>query len=331
MRKIISRPDPLQLPALPLPIHVRSVGYNEADCGWYERVPGRQKNFVQLFWCVEGTGEIVFEDRIVRLSPGEVCYHLPREEHYHRSVNPDSRWCYHWFTFDGPRAADFMISYGYPQTNLPAGECPVRLYVYLFPAQTADPVCAASRGSARGGTACPCGRENDGSREHDLVKRFIELAHEGFADPDVTIASLAEELGIHRDHAEPPLLPHDGALARDLSGSDPDAACALAAAGNGILRKGDRLCVRHGPCQLFLPSGPEAHRHDSDGVPETLHHGLTGGWNREKKRLMFPASRCILPEFIATPEKGKGRENEKKCCFSGIPSGWDTISLSANC
>ena len=199
MRKIISRPDPLQLPALPLPIHVRSVGYNEADCGWYERVPGRQKNFVQLFWCVEGTGEIVFEDRIVRLSPGEVCYHLPREEHYHRSVSPDSRWCYHWFTFDGPRAADFMISYGYPQTNLPAGECPVRCFLEMeFLLRQRTPYAQRHAVALAAELLALAGGKMTGSREHDLVKRFIELAHEGFADPDVTIASLAEELGIHR-------------------------------------------------------------------------------------------------------------------------------------
>ena len=199
MRKIISRPDPLQLPALPLPIHVRSVGYNEADCGWYERVPGRQKNFVQLFWCVEGTGEIVFEDRIVRLSPGEVCYHLPREEHYHRSVNPDSRWCYHWFTFDGPRAADFMISYGYPQTNLPAGECPVRCFLEMESLlRQRTPYAQRHAVALAAELLALAGGQMTGSLEHDLVKRFIELAHEGFADPDVTIASLAEELGIHR-------------------------------------------------------------------------------------------------------------------------------------
>ena len=66
MRKVISRPD-LSLPELPLPVHIRSVGYNEAEYGWGERADGCRKNFVQVFWCVGGCGELVLEGRNVRL------------------------------------------------------------------------------------------------------------------------------------------------------------------------------------------------------------------------------------------------------------------------
>ena len=131
MRKIISRPDPLQLPALPLPIHVRSVGYNEADCGWYERVPGRQKNFVQLFWCVQGIGEITLPDRTILLHPGETFHHLPGEDHIHRSCDPENEWRYYWFTFDGPAAEAFIEAYGYPRESIYSGECPVNLFLEL--------------------------------------------------------------------------------------------------------------------------------------------------------------------------------------------------------
>ena len=62
MRKVISRPD-LSLPELPLPVHIRSVGYNEAEYGWGERADGGRKNFVQVFWCVGGCGELVLEGR----------------------------------------------------------------------------------------------------------------------------------------------------------------------------------------------------------------------------------------------------------------------------
>ena len=199
MRKIISRPDPLQLPSLPLPIHVRSVGYNEADCGWFERVPGRQKNFVQLFWCVKGTGEILLDKRIIRLAPGEVFYHLPQEEHHHRAVDPDSRWCYYWFTFDGPRAAEFMSSYGYPQSSLYAGECPVKYFLEIESLlKQRTPYAQRHAVALAAELLALAGGKMAGSREHDLVKRFIELAHEGFSDPEVTVGSLAEELGIHR-------------------------------------------------------------------------------------------------------------------------------------
>lgn len=61
MRKVISRPD-LSLPELPLPVHIRSVGYNEAEYGWGERADGGRKNFEQVSgasedaesWCWRG-------------------------------------------------------------------------------------------------------------------------------------------------------------------------------------------------------------------------------------------------------------------------------------
>ena len=39
MRKIVSRPDPYVLPELPMPVHIRSAGYNEAEFGWSEFEP----------------------------------------------------------------------------------------------------------------------------------------------------------------------------------------------------------------------------------------------------------------------------------------------------
>ena len=58
MRKIVSRPDPTRLPGFPMPVHIRSSGYNEAEYGWKEFEHGIDKPFVQLFWCVQGIGEI---------------------------------------------------------------------------------------------------------------------------------------------------------------------------------------------------------------------------------------------------------------------------------
>ena len=171
MRKVISRPD-LSLPELPLPVHIRSVGYNEAEYGWGERADGGRKNFVQVFWCVGGCGELVLEGRNVRLKAGEVTYHLPGEDHIHRSVDPDALWRYHWVTFDGPGAADFMRSYGYPRKECFAG---------------------ATEILALAGERYAESREAAG-----VVRRFIELAHRRFQEAELTVGELAGELGIHR-------------------------------------------------------------------------------------------------------------------------------------
>ena len=95
--KIISRPDPNRLPDFQLPFHVRSVGCNESDCGWCEYVPGGKKLFVQVFWTLKGSGEITLPDRKIITREGEVFYHLPGEDHRHRTLG--KQWHYKLLTF----------------------------------------------------------------------------------------------------------------------------------------------------------------------------------------------------------------------------------------
>ena len=199
MRKIISRPDPLQLPSLPLPIHVRSVGYNEADCGWFERVPGRQKNFVQLFWCVQGIGEITLPDRTILLHPGETFHHLPGEDHIHRSCDPENEWRYYWFTFDGPAAEAFIEAYGYPRESIYSGECPVNLFLELeILVRKHTPYAQRHALAVAAEILALAGGADDFVPEEGLVKRFLHLARESIQSPGVTVESLARKLGVHR-------------------------------------------------------------------------------------------------------------------------------------
>src|SRR5574344_1989726 len=198
MRKIISRPDPNRVPALPLPIHVRSTGYNEAEPGWCENEASGEKNFVQLFWCVQGVGEFLFPDRCEPLRRGETIYRLPGESHRHRSADAHTPWHYYWFAFDGPGAADFMRSYGYPQRAMYAGDCPLKLFrelEVLLPQQTLyvqrHAISIATEILALAGHA---GAEP----EHDLVLRFLELIEARYAEPDLRVEDLAEILGVHR-------------------------------------------------------------------------------------------------------------------------------------
>ncbi len=199
MFKIISRPEPDKIPDLPLPIHVRSTGCNEAPPGWSEDEASSGKNFVQLFWTVQGEGEFILPgERKIRLGAGCAVYRLPGERHRHRSVDPRVPWHYYWFTFDGPGAREFMLAYGYPQRALHAGECPVRLFSELeillrkrtFHAQRHAVAVAAEILALAGECAT--------APEHDLAGRFLELAEARFSDPGTRIGDLAAELGCHR-------------------------------------------------------------------------------------------------------------------------------------
>lgn len=224
MRKIVSRPDVNRIPGLPLPFHVRSVGCNEAECGWSERIPGRLKKFFQLFWTAEGCGELMLpEGGSVLLPAGSVFLRHPDEEHWNRTSGA-SRWRYYWFTADGPGAEAFFCAYGYPREALRAGECPVRLFLELelmlkrrtpyaqrhALSVAAEILALAGRksgeedssensGSSAAGNVSECGGGGGGSKNGgSLVKAFIDLAHETFSDPASSVGTLSAGLGVHR-------------------------------------------------------------------------------------------------------------------------------------
>lgn len=195
--RILSRPEPNTLPDFPLPLHVRSVGSNDSDFGWSETVSGEKKQFVQLFWTVKGRGRIALPDREIVTKEGEVFYHLPGEEHNHRTIG--AKWHYYWFTMDGALAADYIAGYGYGRESHYAGECPVKLFLELelllqerSPYAQRHAVAVAAEILALAGGRL---RDRDG---RDIVRKFIEIAQESPQDSRLNASEVARKLGVHR-------------------------------------------------------------------------------------------------------------------------------------
>lgn len=196
MRKIIKGEDP---GCPPLPLYVRSVGYNEADYGWSECVSGERKDFVQFFWCLRGCGEFVRREKTFRVGPGDIAYRLRGEEHHHRSVDPKSTWCYYWFTLDGPLAEEFLQSYNYASDGQFAGECPARYFTEIELLLRRPSPYAYRHALALGCEILALAGQGQGkARSFDPVADFIEITHCEYADSGFSAAQAAEKLGIHR-------------------------------------------------------------------------------------------------------------------------------------
>ena len=197
MRKIVSRPNPTALPTLPLPIHVRSSGYNEAEFGWEENEG--KKSFVQIFWCIQGAGKIFLPAGDITLFPGETFFHLPGDIHHHRACDPSAKWKYYWFAFDGQSTAGFILSYGYKQEKMYAGECPVDLFLELeLLVRKSTPHSQRHALSVAAEILAGMGGYEDIPQNEQLVQRFLSLARENMRDPEIAIDRLAAELGVHR-------------------------------------------------------------------------------------------------------------------------------------
>lgn len=194
--KIISRPDPNRMPEFPLPLHIRSAGLNESIQTWSEYFPAAKKPFVQIFWTEKGTGEITLPGRKIILRAGDFFYHLPGDDHRHRTLG--QVWNYRWFTMDGPLAEEFLRGYGYEQEARYAGTCPVKLFLELeFLLRNRSPYAQRHAISIAAEILALAGQSGIGSAA-DPVGYFMRKAEEHPEDTSLTAGKIAEELGMHR-------------------------------------------------------------------------------------------------------------------------------------
>lgn len=197
-RKFVGRPVPDQLPDVPLPFYVRSVGCHEAAQGWSVFFPAERRTFTQFFWCEEGAGDLEIAGRRHRLNGGDVMFCPPGEDHRHTAASP--RWTYSWFTLDGPLAADFMRGFGFPSEPMPAGPCPEDLFLKLE---------ALMREMSPRSQRCMLGvvaeilanawnGHEAAGHANAVVDRFIALAGMNFQNPAMNVNVMADRLGVHR-------------------------------------------------------------------------------------------------------------------------------------
>ncbi len=194
--KIISRENPERLPELELPLYVRSAGAHESVQTWWEDYPASRKPFVQVFWTERGAGEITLPERKVVVHAGDFFYHLPGEAHRHRTIG--AVWNYRWFAMDGPLAVPFMRGYGYPQEAIPAGVCPVQLFLELEMLLTqGTPYAQRHSLSVAAEILAVVGGRGEG-RTLDPVSFFLQQAQERIAEPNFSAELFAHEIGLHR-------------------------------------------------------------------------------------------------------------------------------------
>lgn len=83
----------------------------------------------EIFWCVDGTGEFLYNDKKYLLRPGQVFYYPPGSLH---SFAPASGvFNYHWLSIDGPNAGVLFQSLGFVPGVMEAGSCPEDLFASI--------------------------------------------------------------------------------------------------------------------------------------------------------------------------------------------------------
>ena len=156
------------------------------------------KHFVQLFWGIEGTGKFIIDGKNCLLSPGQVCFYLPGDEH---CVQGHSReWIYRWLTIDG--TLNTKVFEGFKFTKFPkdAGPCPEELFLKLereIVDHTPHGQCLASA-TAYSILALACGGNRKENSENSISEKCINLIKENFHKAQFDVNILSEMMELNR-------------------------------------------------------------------------------------------------------------------------------------
>ena len=179
-----------------IPFRVRSCGHFNVAAG-YREMPLR-KEFVQLFWCLEGEAQFAIHDRNCQLRPGEVCFYIAGDTH---QVSCTGNFChYRWVTFEGPAVMAVWKGLRLSQTPRLAGRCPEELFIQLEEEilnYTSDGLRLASATAFRI-LMLAASHPPPVVPSHDYVKQAQQVLDTQYRNPQLNIGVIAERLGVDR-------------------------------------------------------------------------------------------------------------------------------------
>ncbi len=176
------------------PMLIRSAGHYRVLRNW--RDPEMTKPFLELYWCIAGTGEFRHGETVWQLNKEEVFFYLPGD--CHRITALTDGFEYFWFTVDGVETESVIRGFGIERGALAAGRCPEELFLRLM-----DEVRGIGRDSEfRAGSIAyailtqaligPRGGSGD------FLLRFRKVVEEQYDKPEFSIEEMSFLLGVHR-------------------------------------------------------------------------------------------------------------------------------------
>ena len=185
----------------PMPVYLRATGWYTAEKGWSEENDGKARNHCGLFWCMNGSGSFMINDKTYILKAGQALYYLPYDSD--RIIIKSPVCTYYWVTFDGPLVEDFLMSFKYPRAPFYVRECLVSYFEELFEILHDLTPDGLQRGSLAVhrllitiGNRAATPRHN--SRYQQLTEDFTELTANNFKNESYNVSSAAETLKVHR-------------------------------------------------------------------------------------------------------------------------------------
>ncbi len=176
-------------------VALRSVQSSVITAGRF--APSWSQRLVLAKWVTSGAAAIEVGGRRLPFGPGQVAIYLPTDPHRFWAVDDLNRFC--WFSTDGPSAEQLVRELGL-QSGVYTAPPPSRRTLAAM-AQSLEDRSLAGRRASSILAMSEWYRIADAigaQPRHSLVDQARFIIDQEFADPELTVAGIAQRLGCHR-------------------------------------------------------------------------------------------------------------------------------------
>ena len=185
---------PREQPSPNIPIGAHSAGHYRLTPPFVATI--KKMPYVQLFWCVRGSGTIELQGVARTLKTGQIAIYFPGMLHkWHTEEQP---WDFWWVAIDGPMAESVTMAFGLNADIYDAGPAPIKLFKRLektirIPSKQCE---LESSSLAFEILTLASGRHQDNA--DPLARAVMERIHSCWNSPNLTVKTLAADFHIHR-------------------------------------------------------------------------------------------------------------------------------------
>lgn len=181
-------------PAANVPFGVRSIGHYRLKPPFTCNIAIRP--FLQLFWCLNGSGIIVINGIEYNLKAGQVAVYWPDMLHKwftHRQI-----WEFRWITLDGPLVESIAAAFGLQPKVYDVGPAPTPLFRKIEQALRHPSKPSEARACSIAFQILSQASFHHREEADPLVAEAIRHIHQRWSSSQFNITALANDLRVHR-------------------------------------------------------------------------------------------------------------------------------------
>lgn len=176
-------------------VWIRSTGHFRLNSP--DRASWKRADFAELFWGISGTGEFVYQGKTTVLKPDQLFYYPPGS--FHCFSPGKGHFEYRWLSIEGKYAAMMFELLGITSGRSYCGTCPVESFTELAIILSQPTLKKRRRAlSIAFDILNRAARPSLSLKSYDKIEQARSIIEENYANPELNIQCIADELSISR-------------------------------------------------------------------------------------------------------------------------------------